>query len=82
MRNFNAHVLRIYFQNSVEQRKQKTLCCLCCKSGPISGVIRLNRTGFVPGENIVINAECDNKSRRKMICSYVRLHQVSAHMRV
>ena len=53
------------------------MCCLCCKSGPISGKIRLNRTGFVSGERILINAECDNKSNRTMNASYVQLKQVS-----
>lgn len=38
------------------------MCCLCCKSGPLSGSIRLDRIGFVPGEEININAEIQNLS--------------------
>ena len=33
-----------------ENRNHKTLCCLCCASGPISAVIHTNRTGYVPGK--------------------------------
>lgn len=38
------------------------MCCLCCKSGPVSGTIHLDRIGFVPGEEININAEIQNLS--------------------
>ena len=47
-------------------RDHKRLCCLCCKSGPISAVITSNRAGYVPGEMIAFNAEVDNLSNRKM----------------
>ena len=30
----------------------KTLCCLCCASGPITAVLHLDKTGFVPGNEI------------------------------
>ncbi|KAJ8303884.1 hypothetical protein KUTeg_017467, partial [Tegillarca granosa] len=43
----------------------KMLCCLCCKSGPISGTVRIDRIGYVPGEAICINAETENLSNRK-----------------
>lgn len=38
------------------------MCCLCCKSGPVSGTIYLDKIGFVPGEMININAEIQNLS--------------------
>ncbi|XP_064605367.1 arrestin domain-containing protein 3-like [Liolophura sinensis] len=57
-------------------QNSKTLCCLCCKSGPIEAVCRLERMGYVPGEAIVINAEITNGSSRKMSCSYAELSQV------
>lgn len=38
------------------------MCCLCCKSGPVSGTIHLDRIGFVPGEEIDINVEIQNLS--------------------
>ncbi|KAI1900410.1 hypothetical protein AGOR_G00049660 [Albula goreensis] len=42
----------------------KTLCCLCCVSGPISLMARLERKGYVPGEMIAISAEFENTSSR------------------
>ncbi|XP_046337172.2 arrestin domain-containing protein 3-like isoform X1 [Haliotis rufescens] len=44
--------------------KSKTLCCLCCASGPISANFSINRQGYVPGEAIIINAEIENLSNR------------------
>ncbi|KAK6180221.1 hypothetical protein SNE40_012413 [Patella caerulea] len=49
---------------------QKMLCCLCCKSGPISAVLRLGRLGYVPGEAIPITGEIINGSRRKIDSSF------------
>jgi len=51
----------------------KNLCCLCCKSGPISATVSTNRTGFVPGEVLHFFAEVDNKSNREMKGSFVNL---------
>ena len=51
---------------SGHSRDHKRLCCLCCKSGPISAVITSNRAGYVPGEMIGFNAEVDNLSNRNM----------------
>ena len=54
----------------------KRLCCLCCKSGPITAAIHSNRTGYVPGEMIGFNAEVDNLSNRNMDGSYLNLVEV------
>jgi len=54
----------------------KTLCCLCCRSGPISALIATNRTGFVPGELIGFSAEVDNQSTREMSGSFLNLVEV------
>lgn len=48
--------------HSTTNRGSKRMCCLCCKSGPVSGTIHLDRIGFVPGEEININAEIQNLS--------------------
>nr|XP_022329204.1 arrestin domain-containing protein 2-like [Crassostrea virginica]XP_022329205.1 arrestin domain-containing protein 2-like [Crassostrea virginica] len=48
--------------HSTSNRGSRRMCCLCCKSGPLSGSIRLDRIGFVPGEEININAEIQNLS--------------------
>ncbi|KAK6179157.1 hypothetical protein SNE40_011577 [Patella caerulea] len=49
---------------ALQGHDEKTLCCLCCKSGPISAVFRIDRGGFVPGEAIPINVEITNHSSR------------------
>ncbi|XP_041373505.1 arrestin domain-containing protein 3-like [Gigantopelta aegis] len=61
----------------LQGQNSKTLCCLCCASGPISAVFRLDRRGYVPGEAISINAEVDNKSNRQMDSSFVSLNLVT-----
>ncbi|CAL4113597.1 unnamed protein product, partial [Meganyctiphanes norvegica] len=58
----------------------KTLCCLCCKSGPISLVLRIDRSGFVPGEKLYINAECSNQSTRIVKSSKVKIIQVITYI--
>jgi len=57
-------------------REHKRLCCLCCKSGPISAVITSNRAGYVPGEMIGFNAEVDNLSNRNMKGSFLNLVEI------
>ncbi|KAJ8285481.1 hypothetical protein GJAV_G00027290 [Gymnothorax javanicus] len=47
----------------------KELCCLCCKSGPISIGVRLEKKGFIPGEMIKITAEFENLSSRTLVPS-------------
>ncbi|XP_052278843.1 arrestin domain-containing protein 3-like isoform X1 [Dreissena polymorpha] len=56
-----------------EGGNEKNLCCLCCKSGPISATFRIDRQGYVPGETIQLSAEISNHSSRKMKASRVRL---------
>ncbi|XP_046562336.1 arrestin domain-containing protein 3-like [Haliotis rubra] len=56
---------------------QKTLCCLCCKSGPISCTFQIDRCGYVPGETIPIKGEIINHSNRRMKRSYAQLYMVS-----
>lgn len=41
---------------------EKTFCCFCCKSGPLSVIVHLPVTGFVSGQIIPITAEVDNAS--------------------
>nr|XP_022329071.1 arrestin domain-containing protein 17-like [Crassostrea virginica] len=48
-----------------EVTDDKTICCLCCKSGPITGTIKVNRIGYVPGESIYFEANIQNLSRRE-----------------
>ncbi|XP_041372265.1 arrestin domain-containing protein 3-like [Gigantopelta aegis] len=58
---------------SSQCRKQKRMCCLCCRSGPVCAELCVNQKGYVPGEPLYINAEVTNLSRRKMGVSSVAL---------
>ncbi|XP_064609279.1 arrestin domain-containing protein 3-like [Liolophura sinensis] len=63
-------MLGIHGENS------KTLCCLCCESGPITASFKLNRQGYVPGEHIPCFAEICNNANKKMDNSFIKLVQV------
>ncbi|XP_060068921.1 arrestin domain-containing protein 3-like [Ylistrum balloti] len=63
--------------NTVTNQGSKTLCCLCCESGPITANLYLNRIGFVPGEKIIVQGEVTNHSRRAM-----KNHQINLLMNV
>ena len=53
----------------------KTFGCLCCKSGPLSAMVRIPRYGYTPGEILSISAEIENLSNKKMNCTKARLFQ-------
>ncbi|GAB6028564.1 Arrestin domain-containing protein 3 [Chamberlinius hualienensis] len=46
---------------------ERTLCCWCCTSGPISLYARTDRRGYCPGESIAITADFENLSKRSVI---------------
>ncbi|GFN74123.1 hypothetical protein PoB_000062900 [Plakobranchus ocellatus] len=60
----------------LQASNQKHLCCLCCKSGPISASFHLDRQGYVPGEAIKLFAEISNGANRSMDKSYVELKMI------
>ncbi|XP_074650003.1 arrestin domain-containing protein 3-like [Tubulanus polymorphus] len=62
-------------RQALQNEDQKTLCCCCCESGPISAVIRVDKTGYVPGEGIRISGEITNNSNNKMDSSKVVIDQ-------
>eukprot|EP00918_Siedleckia_nematoides_P039565 GHVU01086052.1.p1 GENE.GHVU01086052.1~~GHVU01086052.1.p1 ORF type:complete len:344 (+),score=42.08 GHVU01086052.1:303-1334(+) len=39
---------------------------ICCRSGPISGHLMLERQGFCPGENLEFKSEIKNNSKKKL----------------
>jgi len=41
-------------------RDSKFICCWCCKTGPLNGEVACNKTGYVPGEVVVVNATLEN----------------------
>lgn len=59
----------------IECSKHDYACCLFCRSGPMSLVLRIDRSGFVPGENIIINAECSNMTNVKIDYTKAVVHQ-------
>ena len=65
---------------SGHSRKHKRLCCLCCKSGPITAVISSNRAGYVPGEMIGFNAEVENLSNRMMEVGFDNVKTQTNHI--
>lgn len=66
--------------NPGDAEGSKTLCCLCCKSGPITGKHRIDRLGYVPGEAIPIMAECINHSSRDVKMTSMQLVQVTSYI--
>ncbi|XP_062588191.1 arrestin domain-containing protein 3-like [Saccostrea cucullata] len=63
-------------QQSTDASNEMTLCCLCCKSGPICATLYLETIGFVPGEGIPIHVEIENRSGRKVSAASVTLLMV------
>ena len=50
--------------NPAQFEDEKTICCLCCASPPISLTVNLPRTGYCIGEGIELTASLDNGSGR------------------
>ena len=50
----------------VRQEVQKTVCCLCCASGPIVLTVALPKTGFCIGESLQLHASLENGSNRRL----------------
>ncbi|XP_013779873.1 arrestin domain-containing protein 3-like isoform X1 [Limulus polyphemus] len=65
---------RTEYMMAVENSIEKTLCCWCCTSGPISLYAHTDRKGYCPGESIAITADFENLSSRTII-PHATLHQ-------
>ncbi|XP_022330212.2 arrestin domain-containing protein 3-like [Crassostrea virginica] len=63
-------------QQAADASNDLTLCCLCCKSGPITATLYLETIGFVPGEGIPIQVQIENRSGRKISAASVTLLMV------
>ncbi len=48
---------------------------LCCMSGPLSAEVTTNKTGFVPGEAILVQVTVDNQSNRVVKEASIHLKQ-------
>lgn len=49
-------------KESFKLELEKSFCCFCCRSGPLSVITSIPVTGYVSGQVIPIAAECDNAS--------------------
>ncbi|KAL8583652.1 hypothetical protein ACOMHN_037376 [Nucella lapillus] len=47
-----------------EVQEEEMVCCLCCQSGPIVAKFRLERTGYILGEEVQFLATVNNGSGR------------------
>ncbi|XP_065905136.1 arrestin domain-containing protein 3-like [Dysidea avara] len=55
---------------------EKTLCCLCCASGPISLSVTTDRGGYCSGESIAISTEAENHSNRRVTAVRASLKRI------
>lgn len=49
-------------KNPIKQEVEKRFCCFYCESGPLTMVLSLPVSGYVPGQDIPITLEIDNAS--------------------
>lgn len=57
----------------------KTFCCCCCESGPFNMNLNMPCSGFVPGQTIPINLDCDNASSTKIKYCDIKLIKVETY---
>jgi len=58
---------------SVRNEESKTLCCWCCRSGPITVSCWLPKSGYVPGERIIFCGQIENQSASPLHSTTVQL---------
>lgn len=58
---------------------EKYFCCCWCKSGPLTCVISLPCSGYVPGQAIPVTAELDNISNVEVLNIHFALNKVKKH---
>jgi len=70
--DINTH----YLTTPLSSSNEKTLCCLCCASGPISLSVITDRGGYCPGESIAISTEAENHSNKSVTTIQASLKQI------
>ncbi|KAK3097647.1 hypothetical protein FSP39_011706 [Pinctada imbricata] len=63
-----------FLQKPSENEGHKTICCLCCASGPITGHIKVERMGYVPGQVIPVDGDVMNNANKTM--KEVKVHLI------
>lgn len=61
------------FSRPVRRSREKTICCLCCASGPVNIEAMIDRSGYTCGENILVTLNVDNNSRQTLPGTSARL---------
>jgi hypothetical protein len=61
---------------ALDVRKYKSICCFCCRSGPVGFLLKVHKKGYVPGEPIRFAVEMNNQSTRKITGITLSLVQV------
>ncbi|XP_078674408.1 arrestin domain-containing protein 3-like isoform X1 [Branchiostoma floridae x Branchiostoma belcheri] len=56
-------------------QNSKTLCCLCCASGPIELQAQTDRGGYCPGERIVVKGSVENNSNTRITKTTAKIVQ-------
>eukprot|EP00058_Branchiostoma_floridae_P003739 XP_002589227.1 hypothetical protein BRAFLDRAFT_74616 [Branchiostoma floridae] len=65
----NSAMMQSRNQNS------KTLCCLCCASGPIELQAQTDRGGYCPGETVLVKGSLENNSNTRITKTSARIMQ-------
>jgi len=69
--------IHLYCQlHALSSSGEKTLCCLCCASGPVSLSAKTDRGGYCSGESIAITTEAENHSSRRVTVVQATLKQI------
>lgn len=51
-----------YLQEPHHLQLEKTFCCFCCRSGPLSATVSIPQGGYVCGQSIPVTADIENAS--------------------
>lgn len=66
--------ISLLFQEPIHIQIEKTFCCFCCTSPPLTVDVRAPVSGYCPGQVIPIAVDIENKSN-------VQLHLVKIFLR-
>nr|CAH0108486.1 unnamed protein product [Daphnia galeata] len=50
----------------LSRRRKRISCCLCCKKGPLSLSVQLDRSAYVSGESLRLKADIHNRSAEEV----------------
>lgn len=67
---------QLIWQKPLSRRRKRISCCLCCKKGPLSLSVQLDRSAYVSGESLRLKADIHNRSSEEVRLR-LRLIQVS-----